>query len=749
VATRTRSSAPVPRFRRVIAKVEPLTPARALRGPFDYKVPGDMPGVEVGSMLLIPFGRQRLLGVVVEMAEESDVPPERLVAPLKALESGVPADLVRLGLWVAEEYCSTPARGLSLVLPPGTGTGARRSVGPRRALFAELTAAGSAAAADPDSVPAQRLGDRQRAALDALAGGALSVAAITRDTGAGHTTLRALERRGLVAIENAELRRRPDMGGVGARATDGAPLTPAQADALRQVIERMDAGGDADVDRRLLLHGVTGSGKTEVYIQAVAAALERGQSAIVLVPEIALTPQTAARFEQRFGDAVAILHSKLAAGERHDEWLRLRRGEARVCVGPRSAVFAPLSDLGLIVVDEEHDPSYKQEGDPRYDARRVAERRAQQAGAVLLAGTATPRPESWRRLERLSMPERVDARDLPPVEIVGTAGMTGPLHPRTRDALEGVRERGEKAIVLLNRRGWSNFLSCRSCGRVWGCPDCDVTLVLHRSAGRVACHHCGHSERVPSACPDCGSVSVARHGTGTERLEEELSELVAPLPVFRLDADAAAGRGAILDLLRRFDRAPAGVLVGTQMVAKGHDFPDVTLGVVIDADSTLRFPDFRSEERTFALVAQLAGRSGRGRRGGKVIVQALETDARALRYAAAHDAEGFLAGELERRKLLRYPPFAHLIRVVCSAREAGPEARAAAAVAERLGLPEATVLGPARLFRLKGRERSQLLIKAGASDRAAAVRAVRHAVESVSADKAHRDATYSVDVDPQ
>jgi primosomal protein N' (replication factor Y) len=734
----------------VIAKVEPLTPARALRGPFDYRLPLEMEGVEVGSMLLIPFGQQRLLGVVVELAATSDVPLERLVEPLKALESGVPAELVRLGLWVAEEYCSTPARGLSLVLPPGTGTGARRSAGPRRALFAELTAAGRAFAEDPGSLGGPRLGGRQRAVLDALRGGALGVAALTRATGAGHATVRALERRGLVAIENSELRRRPDIGGVGARAGGGAPLTAAQREALSDVVAAMDgAAGDAEADRRLLLHGVTGSGKTEVYIQGVAAALERGRSAIVLVPEIALTPQTAARFEQRFGDAVAILHSKLAAGERHDEWLRLRRGEARVCVGPRSAVFAPVSDLGLIVIDEEHDSSYKQEGDPRYDARHVAERRARQAGAVLLAGTATPRPESWRRLRRLSMPERVDSRGLPPVELIGTAGMTGAFHERTRAALERVRDRGEKAIVLLNRRGWSNFLSCRSCARVWGCPECDVTLVLHRSAGRVACHHCGHAEPVPSACPDCGSVSVARHGTGTERLEQELTEMVQPLPVFRLDADATAGRGAILDLLRRFDQSQAGVLVGTQMVAKGHDFPDVTLGVVIDADSTLRFPDFRAEERTFALVAQLAGRSGRGQRGGRVIVQALEPEARALRYAAGHDAEGFLAGELERRELLRYPPFAHLIRVVCSAREAGPEARAAAAVAERLDLPGARILGPAPLFRLKGRERAQLLIKAGAGERAAAVRAVRQAVESVSADKAHRDASYSVDVDPQ
>jgi primosomal protein N' (replication factor Y) len=733
----------------VIAKVEPLTPARALRGPFDYRLPGEMGDVDVGSMLVIPFGQQRLLGVVVELASESEVPPERLVAPLRALESGVPAELVRLGLWVAEEYCSTPARGLSLVLPPGAGTGANRSVGPRRALFASLTEAGRGAATHPDDVPGPRLGGRQRAALAALAGGPLSVAALTRSTGAGHTTVRSLETRGLVAIERSELRRRPDLSGVGARAAGGAPLTPAQADALRGVVARMDASGP-DADRRVLLHGVTGSGKTEVYLKAVAEALDRGKSAIVLVPEIALTPQTAARFEQRFGDAVAVLHSKLAAGERRDEWLRLRRGEARVCVGPRSAVFAPLSDLGLIVVDEEHDSSYKQEGDPRYDARRVAEKRAASCGAVLLAGSATPRPESWCRLQRLSLPERVDARPLPPVELVGTAGMTsGPLHERTREALRGVRDRGEKAIVLLNRRGWSNFLSCRSCGRVWECPQCDVTLVLHRAAGHVACHHCGHSERVPDSCSDCGSVSVARHGTGTERLEDDLAELVAPLPVFRLDADAAAGRGAIVDVLRRFDQASSGVLVGTQMVAKGHDFPDVTLGVVIDADSTLRFPDFRAEERTFALVAQLAGRSGRGDRGGRVIVQALDVEARALRFAAAHDAEGFLQGEIARRELLRYPPFASLIRVVCSAREAGPEARAAAAVAERLELPGLSVLGPAPLFRLKGRERSQLMVKAPAADRAAAVRAVRRAVDAVASDKQHRGAAYSVDVDPQ
>ena len=325
-------------------------------------------------------------------------------------------------------------------------------------------------------------------------------------------------------------------------------------------------------------------------------------------------------------------------------------------------------------------------------------------------------------------------------------GTSGPIHERTREALDEVRRRGEKAIVLLNRRGWSNFLSCRSCGRVWECPNCDVTLVLHRAAGEIACHHCGHREPVPHVCGECGSVSVARHGTGTEQLEREVEALVGPLPVFRLDSDVAAAAG-VAAVLRRFDAADAGVLVGTQMVAKGHDFPAVTLGVVFDADATLRFPDFRAEERTFALVAQLAGRSGRGERGGRVIVQALDPQARALRYAAAHDATGFLAGELARREAFSYPPYGDLIRVVCSSTEAGPELAAADAVRELIVAAGVPALGPAALFRRQGRYRAQLVIRS--RERTAAIAAVRGAVEAVASDRAHGAATFAVDVDPQ
>jgi len=324
------------------------------------------------------------------------------------------------------------------------------------------------------------------------------------------------------------------------------------------------------------------------------------------------------------------------------------------------------------------------------------------------------------------------------VRVLDMRGARHPLHPETRRALASAR----KSIVLLNRRGWSNFLSCRSCGKTWECPNCEVALVLHRAENAIACHHCGHRERVPERCDACGSLSVARHGAGTERIEHELREGL-DVPVFRLDADTAGAKDAVPELLARFRAAPEGLLLGTQMVAKGHDFPDVTLGVVLDADSTLRFPDFRAEERTFALIAQLAGRAGRGERGGRVLVQTTAPGAAAIEAAARHDADGFLAGELERRRALRYPPFSTLIRVVCSSPSPGAALAAAAAVRERLG----DALGPAPLFRLRGRERAQLVVKA--QDRARAVAEVGAAVQAAAGDRAHRAAAFSVDVDPQ
>jgi primosomal protein N' (replication factor Y) len=696
-----------------------MTTARALRGPFDYLLPEELRGgVEIGSMLVVPFGRRQILGVVTALADHSEVSEEKLLAPLRAIDEGpptLPLDLVVLAEWLAQEYCSTLARALALVLPPAA---------------------------------TRRLSGRKRRLAPA----------------------------------------RPEHIHVGARTMEPPALTGEQSHALGELSQALAS----ETAQTRLLAGITGSGKTEVYLRIAAETLARGRGAIVLVPEIALTPQIVGRFIERFGDTVAVLHSRLTVAQRREEWRRLRVGEARVCVGPRSAIFAPIERLGLIVVDEEHDSSYKHEGDPRYDARTVAARRSSDCRALLLLGSATPRPESvhaaWSGggshregavdgdrppltsggLLRLS--RRVDGRPLPQVSVLDMREHHGGLHPLTTQALADVHSTRGKAIVLLTRRGWSIFVTCQACGRVWGCPQCDVALVLHRASGIVACHHCGHQEPVPRSCA-CGSTSLARHGAGTERLQHDLIAALGggDFPVFRLDADTVGGGGAadgssdarigaekdgVAHLLRRFQEAPAGVLIGTQMVAKGHDFPDVSLGVVLDADATLRFPDFRAEERTFALVCQLAGRVGRGSEG-RVLVQTMAPQARSILLAAGHDSDGFLVGELERRRALGYPPFSSIIRVVCSATltgagEASTRARAAAE-AVRAGLEGSgsDILGPAGLFRLRGRERQVLVFKVPPEHRSQAIRQVGAAVARTARSRAHRGVAIAVDVDPQ
>jgi primosomal protein N' (replication factor Y) len=726
----------------VIAQVHPLTRTRAVRGHFDYRLGDELAErVAVGSVLRIRFGGQRTLGVVTGLSERSELHPAKLSEPEELLEAGLTGELVRLAGWMASEYCSTQARALTLMLAPGAAQGR----GAKRVLTAVLTGAGRAALAPGGDERPTRLTDSQRELLRALERTGPATASEL-----GTAALRRLQGRGLVAIEHGTRPRRPPAHAIGSASATAPPLTAAQ----RAALDRLLAAIAGDTPGELLLHGVTGSGKTEVYLGAVEAVLAAGRTAIVLVPEIALTPQTLWRFQSRFGDVVAVLHSALTQGERHDEWIRLRSGEARVCVGPRSAVLAPLERIGLIVVDEEHEGSYKHEGDPRYDARAVARHRAREHGATLVLGSATPRAESVHQLRRLRLPERVDGRPMPPVRLLDMRSSHHPLHPDTRMALADLRQAGGKAILLLNRRGWSNFLSCRSCGRVWLCPNCEVALVLHRDRAFVACHHCGHRERVPDRCPECASVSVARHGAGTERIEHELREGLGSggFPVFRLDADAPTLR-ARAETLQAFQAARSGVLVGTQMVAKGHDFPDVSLGVVIDADQTLRFPDFRAEERTFALVTQLAGRTGRGpalRVGGgiesRVLVQTLAPEARSLRFAAEHDSDGFVADELSRRRALRYPPFASLIRIVCSAVAEGDATTAAARIHELIAVDGAAVLGPAPLFRLRGRFRSQVFVKA--TDRRPAIDAVGAAVDAVAPTAARRGVAVSVDVDP-
>jgi primosomal protein N' (replication factor Y) (superfamily II helicase) len=518
-----------------------------------------------------------------------------------------------------------------------------------------------------------------------------------------------------------------------------AELSASQRAALERIVSGLDAGAGTNV----LLYGATGSGKTEVYIQACAAALERGLGAIVLVPEIALTPQTVGRFTARFGDRIAVLHSALTEAERRDERERIAAGEARIVVGARSAVFAPVPKLGLICVDEEHDPSYKQESDPRYDARTVAAKRAAIEHAVAVFGSATPRPESWGSLERLELGGRLGA-SLPPVRIVDLRHEAGyPLSAPLLAELGAIADRGGKAILLLNRRGVAPALHCRACGLTLRCMNCDVALVLHRD-GTLRCHHCGNTEPEPSTCPACRSTELARLGAGTQRLERELETRLPELEHIRLDADSVEKPGALAAALARFAAAERAVLVGTQMVAKGHHFPGVALAAVVDADTGLGLPDFRAEERTFQLLTQLAGRSGRDA-PGRVLVQTFQPDARAIALAANHDVPRFLAGELERRRELGYPPFRHLVRIVVS----GPDSVAPLqALAElRSGLPEDDILGPAPLLRLRGRYRAQLVAK---TDRPRRLASQAGKLLSAAAPAMRRAGlTAVVDVDPQ
>ncbi len=552
----------------------------------------------------------------------------------------------------------------------------------------------------------------------------------------GSTPARALE---LVAPRLRARRGERRLTGAGLEGeVEPSQLTPPQTAAVARIVEALDGDG-----AHLLLAGATGSGKTEVYLQACAAALERGRGAIVLVPEIALTPQTLGRFQARFGERIAVLHSGLTEAERRDERERVVAGEAPVVVGARSAVFAPVPRLGLICIDEEHDSSYKQESDPRYDARTVAAKRAALEGAVAVYGSATPRPESWERLERLELGERLGA-PMPSVKIVDLRREAGyPLSAPLLAELGRISEHGGKAILLLNRRGVAPAVHCRACGLSRRCALCDVSLTLHGDS-RLHCHHCGYSESVPEACPSCGSSELARIGAGTQRLEAELAKRVPELERIRLDADTASKPAALRQALDRFVAADRVVLVGTQMVAKGHHFPGVSLAAVVDADTGLALPDFRAEERTFQLVTQLAGRSGRDA-PGKVIVQTFQPDATPLRYAARHDVAGFLTEELGRRRELGYPPFRHLVSIVASGSDAAAPARLLRELSGELG--GADLLGPAPLLRLRGRHRAQLVAKTDAP-RALAVRAAQVLARAAPAmRKAGVNAV--VDVDPQ
>ena len=693
--------------------VIPLVTTRGLRGPLTYQ--GDFPA---GAVVEIPLGRRAERGVVVRATTPADLPEGVALKP--AIDTGrrVPAELVELALRIAERYATPPARVLRLVLPPTTAP----------------PPADPWVAAAPG---AEARGRRQAAILAAALVAPGPVSDVARRGGAAPAAVRRLLADGrLLEISVPE----PALE---------QPLVPSEDQiAAIAALEAAIDGSDGS-PRELLLHGVTGSGKTEVFLRGAAHALAAGKGVIILVPEIALAPQTAARVRQRFGSLVEVLHSGLAKGERARVWRRLESGQARVLVGARSAILAPLQELGLIVVDEEHEVAYKQDSDPRYDARTVAMMRARAVGAACVFASATPRPEAWRALTRVSLPTRVGGR-LPPVEIVDLSRDGHYPLSRTLAAALGDLERdGGRAMLLLNRRGAALALHCRACGRGFGCPSCDVSLVLHQGPARLVCHHCGYTEQAPTRCPGCGAVDITRIGAGTERLESEVAERFPGLTVLRLDGDVAARVGALEQVLAAFASTDRAVLVGTQIVAKGHHFPDVRLAAVIDADLGLAMPDFRAEERSFALLAQLAGRAGREGSGGRVLLQTWDPGSRVVRLAARHAVDEFLDGELARREVLRYPPFSRLVRVVIDApsAEAPLASLDALAVALREMLPDDDLLGPAPLFRVRNRHRAHLLLRTQRAEHAA--RAIHHALGVQHASLRAVDARVVVDVDPQ
>lgn len=694
-----------------LASVIADVPTQSLDRPYTYVVPDDLPGghaCQVGCCVVAPLGARPVVGFVVALwdwepgqdvakaaraggvddaiAPSADVDPMKL-RPLQEVASAPYFDEegAACALWLSQCCLAPLAACVRLFTPPG---GVPRIVRPRAGGWQlQQPATGrvddrwvSLGPAADDFEP-RKNAVRQAQVIEALRRGDLRAAELTAEFGNISSTLKSLEQKGVIIVERRRRRRDPGSAAAGAFGAGAPPqLTQEQTQALA-AIEQARAAGDGSV---VLLDGVTGSGKTEVYLQAIQAVLDQGKTACVLVPEISLTPQTVARFRGRFGDLVAVMHSSMSNGERFDQWEFIHSGAARVVVGARSALFTPLKNLGLVVIDEEHETTYKQENAPRYHARDVALWLARRAGAAVVLGSATPSIESlyaarWDdRWRQVSLRERANGRPLPPVTVIDMAqefsgGSRSMFSKVLAEALEEELAAGRKAVLLLNQRGFAKFVLCRDCGFVPTCPSCSTALTYHERGHRLVCHHCGHWHEAPARCPQCESPYLKKFGAGTQRVEDELRALLDsfeglkgkdPVPIVRMDADTTAQKGAHQRLLESFAAADAAVLLGTQMIAKGLDFDDVTLVGVINADTQLCLPDYRAAERTFDLVEQVAGRAGRATLPGRVMVQTYKADAAAIDRAAAYDRSGFLRDELPKRKMLGYPPYRRLANVL-------------------------------------------------------------------------------------
>jgi primosomal protein N' (replication factor Y) (superfamily II helicase) len=649
----------------------------ALRKEFDYLIPPGLAGqIEVGSRVQVPFGPRKIHGCVTALAEESARANLKPILKVIGAQTMVTPKVLQLARWIAEYYCCAPETALKSVLPEAIRKKKGTEEGWKKQLFIRAL---------PPSSEFPKLPKRQQEVWNLIEERRemllTEVLELAETTAA---TVRKLEDRGLVEI-TSEISERDPYAREHILPSQPLLLNPAQQKALEEIKSRMSEirnrkseTESPTSDLRLppsvfLLHGVTGSGKTEIYLQALAHALEQGQGAIVLVPEISLTPQTVERFKARFSSGklqtlVAVLHSHLSTGERHDEWHKIRQGRARIVIGARSAIFAPVEPLGLIIVDEEHEHTYKQEEAPRYHARDVAIMRGRMENAVVVLGSATPSLESYYNCKKgkyalLELPERVDNQKMPHVRVVDmrqAAKEKGPpiFSPQLKEAITQRLERGEQTILFLNRRGYSTALQCPKCGFVAKCPNCSLALTYHRIEQNLSCHICGHHEKVPLVCPNpkCKNPAIRFAGTGTQKVEETLAKLFPNARVRRMDADTMKRKDDYRKTLGDFRAGKTDILVGTQMIAKGLHFPNVTLVGIIYADLALHQPDFRAGERTFQLLTQVAGRAGRGDVEGEVFVQAFAPFHPAIQYARRHDFTGFYEQEIEFREQLKYPP---------------------------------------------------------------------------------------------
>ncbi|HEY8835948.1 MAG TPA: primosomal protein N' [Chthoniobacterales bacterium] len=727
---------------------------RSIHRELDYLVPELLvEKVSIGSRVRVPFRERSALATVVALLEKTDAAGIR---PIEALVGDRPLlspKLIELARWMSAYYCCPIEAVMRSLLPQVIR---RAEVTWKKQLF--VSAAKEIVPEEIDKL--RRRAPRQAELLEAISKlrAPMAAADLLRQTSLDNQKLRALEKRGFVALREEAVARDPHAEDQFIASID-LVLNPEQAVALSALEEALSAPEKA---KPILLHGVTGSGKTEIYLQAIHSTLARGRTAIVLVPEISLTPQTVERFKSRFADAqdtVAVLHSHLSEGERHDEWHKIQSGRARIVVGARSAVFAPLENLGLIVVDEEHETSYKQEEAPRYHARDVAVVRAKMEQCVVLLGTATPSLESYhnavqQKYRLLNLTQRVDDCQMPLMRIVDLrlerrkGKVAAILSEKLRAAITARLEKREQTILFLNRRGFSTSLLCSNCGEARNCPNCSVALTFHRGAARLSCHLCGHTAAVPKKCPACSQDALIYAGFGTEKVEANVTQIFPKATVRRMDADSMSRKDAYRETLQAFRSGKIDILVGTQMIAKGLHFPNVTLVGIINADLALHMPDFRAGERTFQLLTQVAGRAGRGETPGEVFVQTYTPFSPSIQFARHHDFAGYFEQELEFRERCDFPPFKHAVLItVRSPHEARAKLSAETLVRRlRESLGPEFILGdatPAPLEKLQGQFRFHILMRGEAIMRLS--RLVRETLDKLPLPE---DVVASVDVDP-